>query len=515
MNIKMFFLGGLLRNKVFNQIMFLGITAAFLVGGFFVPNLALAVSTFTATQTVANITAVSAVAQINTITIGGTIEVGDIFTATLPTDGAISFTAITTSTSDIATGLNNAILASTNYGTQAFTSGVVGSVITLTAKVAGTGFTVTSDTTSFGPDTTQSAISNISQANVVAVSAVAQVAIFTPELVAIGETFRATINGAIYDYTAVDTLAATVVAALAISMDLNADVACVDTTSTTITCTASVAGTSFTFSASFFSTMTGYNTALAAVTQANYTSATWTAYQLVVSANVVTDQNTQVEVDAATANITAAQGSLVTLATELAAAKVTAHTALTTARALYTDTNYTSANLIILNGFKTDGDTAINDATNLAGVSSAQNTAMTGMAGVAIITRGGGGGGFFSPQPISQVLGASIGPIAGCDIRTTGFSVTTGKSCVGNTGTTVVGKVLGAEKFIFTLFLKMGSKGNEVIELQKFLNTLGYTLTADGKFDAKSKAALIKFQLANKLKGDGIAGPKVRALLNK
>ena len=59
---------------------------------------------------------------------------------------------------------------------------------------------------------------------------------------------------------------------------------------------------------------------------------------------------------------------------------------------------------------------------------------------------GGGGGGYVAPvvtapvstpAPTGQVLGASTGPvvIAGCDNRTTGFSITTGQSCVGNSGT--------------------------------------------------------------------------------
>ena len=156
---------------------------------------------------------------------------------------------------------------------------------------------------------------------------------------------------------------------------------------------------------------------------------------------------------------------------------------------------------------------------------------------------GGGGGGYYVAPVTGQVLGASTGPtvipgcigttgfstttgqscatnstttstvISGCDTRTTGFSTTTGQSCIGNTG--VAGQVLGAEHFNFTQLMKNGSKGNEVMELQNFLNSAGYSVgTADGKFGAKTKAALIKFQTANKLKGDGVVGPKVRALLN-
>ncbi len=131
---------------------------------------------------------------------------------------------------------------------------------------------------------------------------------------------------------------------------------------------------------------------------------------------------------------------------------------------------------------------------------------------------GGGGGGYTSPSATSTVLPNSK-VITGCDKRATGFSLTTGESCIGNivTGASAsIGEVLSAMSFHFTISLQKGMKGNEVMELQKFLNAAGYDCgVADGSFGAKVKAALIKFQIANKLKGDGIVGPKVRALLNK
>ncbi|MFA6392970.1 MAG: immunoglobulin-like domain-containing protein [Candidatus Paceibacterota bacterium] len=84
------------------------------------------------------------------------------------------------------------------------------------------------------------------------------------------------------------------------------------------------------------------------------------------------------------------------------------------------------------------------------------------------------------------------------------------------TPTPLIGKVLGAEKFNFTKLMKNGSKGNEIIELQKLLTSLGYNCgIADGKFGPKTKGAVIKFQKANKLVGDGIIGAKTRAVLNK
>jgi hypothetical protein len=76
--------------------------------------------------------------------------------------------------------------------------------------------------------------------------------------------------------------------------------------------------------------------------------------------------------------------------------------------------------------------------------------------------------------------------------------------------------VLGAEAFHFTQWLDFGSSGNEVMELQKFLNNAGYDIgMADGQFGSKTKAAVIQFEIANGLKGDGIVGPMVRAILNK
>ena len=56
-----------------------------------------------------------------------------------------------------------------------------------------------------------------------------------------------------------------------------------------------------------------YEAALAAVEEADYTADSWAAYQAVVAKNVVTTENNQAEVDAATAAITAAQENLVTL----------------------------------------------------------------------------------------------------------------------------------------------------------------------------------------------------------
>lgn len=61
--------------------------------------------------------------------------------------------------------------------------------------------------------------------------------------------------------------------------------------------------------------LTAYNAAIAAVTQPNYTDASWAIYQLVVSAYPVTAASTQSEIDDATSAIIAAQDNLVTKVT--------------------------------------------------------------------------------------------------------------------------------------------------------------------------------------------------------
>src|SRR3989344_1242793 len=81
---------------------------------------------------------------------------------------------------------------------------------------------------------------------------------------------------------------------------------------------------------------------------------------------------------------------------------------------------------------------------------------------------------------------------------------------------TTTSNITGAGKFYFTQWLDEGSSGNEVIELQKFLNNAGYYSGAiDGKFGFNTKESLIRFQTANGLKGDGIVGYEVRSFLNR
>lgn len=80
------------------------------------------------------------------------------------------------------------------------------------------------------------------------------------------------------------------------------------------------------------------------------------------------------------------------------------------------------------------------------------------------------------------------------------------------------GQVLGAEKFIFTKDMMIGSTGEEVLELQKRLKAVGvYWGELDGIYGPYTEAAVKAYQLAHAymgLKVDGIVGPHTRWLLN-
>ena len=64
--------------------------------------------------------------------------------------------------------------------------------------------------------------------------------------------------------------------------------------------------------------------------------------------------------------------------------------------------------------------------------------------------------------------------------------------------------------------LSRGSKGPEVIELQKKLAQLGYAVgTADGKFGSITEAAIRRFQTDHGLKVDGLGGTQTIKELNR
>ena len=50
-------------------------------------------------------------------------------------------------------------------------------------------------------------------------------------------------------------------------------------------------------------------------------------------------------------------------------------------------------------------------------------------------------------------------------------------------------------------------RGDSVLALQRNLNTIGYSLNADGIFGEDTQKAVIDFQGKNGLSADGIVGP--------
>ncbi len=87
------------------------------------------------------------------------------------------------------------------------------------------------------------------------------------------------------------------------------------------------------------------------------------------------------------------------------------------------------------------------------------------------------------------------------------------------TGTVGGGTVLGASTFKFLKNLGFGSRGNDVIELHKILIAQGYLVLKTGLptgwFGPMTKAALIKWQVANGIPATGVFGPLSRAKMNQ
>ena len=62
--------------------------------------------------------------------------------------------------------------------------------------------------------------------------------------------------------------------------------------------------------------------------------------------------------------------------------------------------------------------------------------------------------------------------------------------------------------------LKLGSKGDDVKNLQKLLNNNGYNLVVDGLFGRGTLAAVKDYQVKNSLNADGVVGPALLEKLN-
>ena len=77
------------------------------------------------------------------------------------------------------------------------------------------------------------------------------------------------------------------------------------------------------------------------------------------------------------------------------------------------------------------------------------------------------------------------------------------------------GEVLGAKIYKFKHKLRMGSRGEEVGELQKYLFSKGYYFgPITNYFGRLTQAAIKSFQKASQLEAVGYVGPKTLGMLN-
>ncbi len=78
----------------------------------------------------------------------------------------------------------------------------------------------------------------------------------------------------------------------------------------------------------------------------------------------------------------------------------------------------------------------------------------------------------------------------------------------------LVGQTIGVFADTYYGLLQYGSRGTAVVKLQQALKTKGYSLgTADGIYGSMTKSAVVRFQQANRLVVDGIAGRATQAKL--
>jgi hypothetical protein len=133
----------------------------------------------------------------------------------------------------------------------------------------------------------------------------------------------------------------------------------------------------------------GLEAAFAAYSEADYSSDEWMALNAIKTAgDGATDEAADLDgVEAAQSAALAEMAAVQTIAQALAAAKSSAHETLAAALESYKESDYTGEAWTALTGFKTAGDTAIDEAVDLDGVEAAQAAAVAEMAGVQTIAQ--------------------------------------------------------------------------------------------------------------------------------
>ena len=154
-------------------------------------------------------TSQNAIAQVDTMTIAGTVEVGDIFTVVVDgTNASYTVTGAEANIGIVRDNLVTAINSNPSISTKVTAAAGAAGQITLTAKTAGTAFTS-------GASTTQG-ITSVAQVGSVTIAGAVDV----------GDVVRATINGTNVDYTVAvgDVMPANIAAGLIAAINANATV---------------------------------------------------------------------------------------------------------------------------------------------------------------------------------------------------------------------------------------------------------------------------------------------------
>ena len=134
---------------------------------------------------------------------------------------------------------------------------------------------------------------------------------------------------------------------------------------------------------------------------------------------------------------------------------------------------------------------------------------------IVVSSGGGGGGGYYPPALLATLVSSSTtSNNIGCASGNL-FSTVTGQAC---------GITTSSTKYDFTKDLRLGMRNNDVLQLQKFLNNNGFAIAKTGVgskgkettyFGPATKAALIKFQKANKVPGTGFFGKMTRGVVGR
>jgi hypothetical protein len=200
--------------------------------------------------------AVDAVAQVSTLT-PSNVNINDVFTAII--NGLpISYTALAATVADVVAGLAAAITASAQ-GAIVTAVNTSSQYVTVTARVAGTAFTITTTTTTGAGVGNQTLITSTTTPNF---AGTAQVYTATPANIQIGDTFRVTINGTNVDFIATGTDVPSTIAGMISAINANGTVNSVvlaTNGTTNVIITAKAPGTSFTCTGSAIAGTTSTN----------------------------------------------------------------------------------------------------------------------------------------------------------------------------------------------------------------------------------------------------------------